>query len=823
MKVLMVNGSSKVKGSTYKALVEVGNVLNQNGIDYEIINIGNLPIRDCIACGKCEGNGCIFEDGKVKEFVEKAYEADGFIFGSPVYFAHPSGRLLSFLDRAFFSAEKNHIYEPFKGKPGAAVVTLRRGGSTAAIDVINKYFTIAAMPIVSSTYWNMVYSSHNDALEKDHEGLQTMRNLGQEMSYELLKPVQVGKVEFKNRIVMAPMETRLSTPLGDTTQEMCDYYARRAKGGAAAIIVENTFVDSIASRSSLVSSGLNTDHLIAGKYRLAQAIKDNGAVAILQLSHGGLQANGAAVPGQEALAPSAVASKFVGRMPRALEIDEIEAIEDAFAEAARRAKQAGFDGVEIHGAHGYLICEFLSPYTNKRTDQYGGSLENRARFALNILKKVREKVGDDFLVGFRISGAEYVEGGLTIEDTTQYGKVFEDYIDYIHVSVGNYETMATWMISPMYRPEAAIVDLAAAMKKAVTKCKVITVNALNPETAEKSLRDNSADIVAFGRPLLADPDLPLKLMEDRSEDIRPCMRGHEGCISLFFAGCPIRCEVNAEAGREREYQIHKVQDSKTIVVVGGGMAGMEAARVADEYGHKVILIEKSDVLGGHFIEASEPKFKSGARGVLNFLKRMIEKSNVEVVMNTEATQDIIKSYNPDAVIIALGSKYLVPSLPGIEHTVTADQVLLNQDQYDGKCVVIGGGLVGSETALGLAKEGKDVTILEMLDDIVKQDEPLSQIAIKGELQASNAKVITNAKVTSIGENTVTYVQNGQEYTIEADVKVAALGLQARKDDVNNLSGIVKDTYVIGDAVRGRKLFNCTHDAWNVVRKISGEF
>ena len=222
---------------------------------------------------------------------------------------------------------------------------------------------------------------------------------------KLMEPIQVGSYTFKNRIVMAPMETRLCTPIGDTTPQMCDYYAERAKGGAAAIIVENTFVDSIASRSSISSSGLNSDHLIAGKYYLAQAIKENGAVAILQLSHGGIQANGNAVPGQECVGPSAVASKFVGRMPRALEVDEIVAIEDAFADAAYRAKCAGFDGVEIHGAHGYLICSFLSPYTNKRTDEYGGNPENRARFLKNIIAKVRAKVGYEFLVGLSIDDA----------------------------------------------------------------------------------------------------------------------------------------------------------------------------------------------------------------------------------------------------------------------------------------------------------------------------------------------------------------------------------------------------------------------------------
>ncbi|MBR3693012.1 MAG: NADH:flavin oxidoreductase, partial [Erysipelotrichales bacterium] len=391
---------------------------------------------------------------------------------------------------------------------------------------------------------------------------------------KLMEPIQVGSYTFKNRIVMAPMETRLCTPIGDTTQQMCDYYAERAKGGTAAIIVENTFVDSKASRSSISSSGLNTDHLIAGKYYLAQAIKENGAVAILQLSHGGIQASPAAVPGMECVGPSAKPSGFVGRMPRALEVEEIQEIEDAFAAAAFRAKCAGFDGVEIHGAHGYLICSFLSPYTNLRDDEYGGTREKRVTFLNNILRKVREKCGYEFLVGLRISGHEYVDGGLTSEDTCAIALMVEDQVDYIHVSVGNYETMADWMISPMYRPEGAIVNLASAIKKVVTKTKVIAVNALNPELGEKALQNDDCDLVAFGRPLIADPYIANKVKEGRYEDIRPCMRGHEGCITSFFAGHPIRCEVNAQAGREREFKPYKVAEPKNIVVVGGGMAGM---------------------------------------------------------------------------------------------------------------------------------------------------------------------------------------------------------------------------------------------------------
>ena len=639
---------------------------------------------------------------------------------------------------------------------------------------------------------------------------------------KLMEPIQVGSYTLKNRIVMAPMETRLCTPIGDTTQQMCDYYAQRAKGGTAMIIVENTFVDSKASRSSISSSGLNTDHLIAGKFYLAQAIKENGAVAILQLSHGGIQASGAAVPGMECVGPSAKPSGFVGRMPRALEIEEIQEIEDAFAAAAFRAKCAGFDGIEIHGAHGYLICSFLSPYTNLRNDEYGGTREKRMTFLKNIIRKVREKVGYEFIVGLRISGHEYVDGGLTSEDTCAIGLAVEDEVDYIHVSVGNYETMANWMISPMYRPEGAIVDLASAIKKVVTKTKVITVNALNPELAEKALQNEDADLVAFGRPLIADPDLANKVKEGRLEDVRPCMRGHEGCITSFFAGHPIRCEVNAQAGREKEFKPYKVAEPKHIVVVGGGMAGMEAARVADLHGHKVTLLEASDVLGGHFIEATEAHFKSAARGVLEWQKTQLRKSNVDVRMNIKATKEVVEALKPNALILAVGSEYIVPNILGIENTITAKEAIMNPDNVTGKVVVVGGGLVGTETALMLGQAGKDVTILEMRHAIALEDEPLSQIALNTELQAAKVKVLVNAKVKEITTDKVIYENEGTK-EVEADTVIAALGLKARTDIVEELKIDGVETHVIGDAVRGRKLANCTAEAWLAVKRINGDY
>jgi len=282
--------------------------------------------------------------------------------------------------------------------------------------------------------------------------------------WKLLEPVTVGGVLLRNRIVMPSMESRLSRPDGSVTKTMIDYYVERARGGVGAIIVENTFVDDKESRSSLSSSGLHNDHMIAGKSDLAEAIKAHGAVALIQISHGGRQCHPGAT-GRQPVAPSAIPCKVTGVMPRELTLAEIEEIQNAFAEAAGRAKQAGFDGVEVHGAHGYLICGFLSPYTNQRTDNYGGRLENRALFALEVISKVREKVGDDVIIGYRMSADEYVPGGLTLEETSRFARMLEEAgVNYVHVSAGIYES-GHHIVPPMYLPKAHLVHLAEGIKK----------------------------------------------------------------------------------------------------------------------------------------------------------------------------------------------------------------------------------------------------------------------------------------------------------------------------------------------------------------------
>ncbi|MEI6101618.1 MAG: FAD-dependent oxidoreductase [Eubacteriales bacterium] len=631
-----------------------------------------------------------------------------------------------------------------------------------------------------------------------------------------MEPIYIRNRILKNRIVLAPMETRLNTMQGDVTNELIDYYAARARGGAAAIIVENTFVDYKESRSSLVSSGLCSDHMIKGKNLLAEAVQENGSLAIIQLSHGGRQANGRANPLQP-VAPSLVMCKVTQRMPRALCIPEITEIEDAFAEAAYRAMIAGFDGVEIHGAHGYLVAEFFSPYTNKRTDEYGGNHENRARFAANILKKVRARTNDTFIIGLRINGSDFVEGGNTIKDACLYVSLLNDLTDYFHVSGSIYETAPLHNITSMYVPGGTYLPFAEEVKK-VSKKPVIAVGSLDWEMGEKVLQEGNADIIAYGRSLIADPDMPNKLMQGKPEEIRPCCRGNEGCISRFYEGKAIRCELNPACGRESAYKIKKTMNKKRIVIAGGGIAGMEAAQLADKMGHEVILLEKTGSLGGHLIEGGAPDFKEKTAGYLNWLRLQIKSSNVDVRLNTPATSELVRSLTPDSFIIAVGSYYAQPPIPGIERALQADKVLMEGVQAD-RVVVIGGGLVGSETALTLAEKGKKVTLLEMLSELVPNHEPGSRVELHYRMDQAHVDIRTNHTVKEIMQEGV-LCEGGDLF--KCDAVVNATGLKANSREAAALSGIVPNTYIIGDCADARKIYTATHEAWRTIFTIESD-
>lgn len=639
---------------------------------------------------------------------------------------------------------------------------------------------------------------------------------------KLLEPIKIGKLELRNRIVMPPMSTRFATPDGVVTRRMVDYYVERAKGGVGLIIVEYAYIDTEASRGGFCQLGVYSDDLIAGLNWLAEAVKAHGSKIALQICHSGRQTT-PAITGRQPVAPSAIPYKRLGGAhtltPRELTTEEIEGIIESFGEAARRAKVAGFDAVELHGAHGYLLGQFLSSYTNKRTDKYGGDPEGRSTFALEVVKRVRKKVGTDFLIGYRMSADEYVNGGLTLKDTRKFAKMLGGSgVNYIHVSVGIHETICK-TIQPMYLPRGYNVHLAEGIKHAVN-IPVVAVGSIDPELGENILEEGKADLVAMGRGLIADPELPKKLVEGRMENIRPCIREIDGCLGRIREGKMMSCAVNPAVGKEEEYRLRPAEKGKKVVVVGGGAAGLEAAIVARLRGHDVTLYEKEDKLGGHLVEASVPQFKDDLRGLMRFYFAQLKKTGVKVQLKTEVTPELIMEVEPDVLILAVGSIPIISDIPGVTKpaVVTAIDVLLGKTEVGEEVAVVGGGLIGCETALYLATEkGKTVTILEMLDEIAIEVEPtVAKVILLKKLTEANVRVLTGIKLDKITDEGIIGIdKEGKGHTVKADNVVLALGLKPREEVVRALKGLVPETYAVGDCVEPRKIMDAIHEGFRV--------
>ncbi len=646
-------------------------------------------------------------------------------------------------------------------------------------------------------------------------------------NWMLLEPIEVGSMQLRNRIVMAPMETMHNHADGSVSQTMIDYYVERARGGVGLIVVQNSAVDTLASRSAIGQLCINSDHMIPGLAKLVEACRLEGAAIVIQLGHGGRQTKPSSNPGTHIVAPSPIPVEVPGAkpevIPREITLEEIEEVQNAFAAAAQRAKMAGFDGVEIHGAHGYLIGGFISPKTNLRKDKYGGPLESRAKFALEIIEKTRAAVGDDFTVGFRMSADEFVTGGLNPDDAALYGKLIADAgVDYIHVSAATNESRPH-LFPIMYYEKGHLVHLAQGIKRAVKDIPIIAVGSLDVEVGEKALQEGKADLIAFGRGLIADPELPNKLAANRVADIRPCIFGNEGCLSNLSKFRPLRCEVNPRAGREGTFRLTPAATKKKVMVIGGGIAGMEAARTASLRGHNVTLVEKNDRLGGHLIEASAPKFKSTIKELLRWAERQVDKGGIKVRLNTEATPGLIKKAKPDVLIIAAGSVGKVPPLPGNDKpsVVMGTQVLSGQAELGASVVVVGGGTVGSETALYIAEElKKKVTIIEMLDEILVDHETLHKVVLKERLQAANVRVHTSFILKEITDTGIICEdKNWNLHEIDADTVVLCIGFDPRKNILTEIAGLAPEIYAIGDCVEARRIYNAFEEAWQAVLKI----
>jgi 2,4-dienoyl-CoA reductase-like NADH-dependent reductase (Old Yellow Enzyme family)/thioredoxin reductase len=638
------------------------------------------------------------------------------------------------------------------------------------------------------------------------------------MSGKFWEPFRIGRMELKNRVVMPPMVTRYAADDGSVTERTKNYYEARARGGAGLIIVEATYVHR-QGWAFLNQIGISDDKFIPGLKGLVDVVHRHGAKIAIQLHHGGREAK-STVNGLQPVSASPLPG-MGGETPREMTVDEIAETVAYFADAALRAKTAGFDGVELHGAHGYLIDQFLSPNSNKRTDEYGGSVRNRARFFLEIIADVKEAVGDDYPVWCRMDGKEYGVEGITLEDAKKTARLVEEAgLEAIHVS--------SWgPASPVNRTTATftpavIEDLAAGIKKAVS-IPVIAVGRITPEDAERILQAGKADLIAIGKAMLADAEWTNKVAAGRTDDITPCIICN-GCRDDLrnpkLVG--IRCSANATLGREKESEITPADKPKKVLVAGGGPAGMEAARVASLRGHKVMLWEKESHLGGQLVQAAIPPHKDRIGPLTRYLETQLRKLGVEIQLGKEATESAVAEFKPDAMVVATGVKPFLPDIPGLDKAgaVQAGDVLEGKAKVGDKVAIIGGELVGCETAEFLADQGKQVTVMRRGAEMATGVGPSNRAFFLSRLLDKGVTLLVEVKYEGISpEGVVVTTRDGEERTIEANTVVLAAGAVSDTALYDAIKDKVSEVYHIGDCVEPRTIVDAIGEGYRTGQKI----
>ncbi|WP_373163937.1 FAD-dependent oxidoreductase [Agathobaculum sp. Marseille-P7918] len=624
------------------------------------------------------------------------------------------------------------------------------------------------------------------------------------MYEKLFEPIKIGSMELKNRLFVPAMSTLTATPEGASTEQFIAYHERKAQGGWGFIITEYFGVAPYVGFFPRML-GIWNDELIESHKELTRRVHAAGAKIGAQISHSGRETY-IAVSDENLVAPSPYMDVAGEKKPRELTVAEIKEIVSQYGDTARNLKKAGFDAVEIYAAHGYLISNFLSKYSNKRTDEYGGCLENRMRFLLEIIKDTREKVGPDFPILVRLSTREFVPGGISMGETRVIVKKLEQAgVDAIDCSQGIF-TVSYNIVEPMQVDNCAFVDASEEIKK-VVNIPVLTAGRINEAClAETVLLTGKADMVGMGRASLADPDFPKKVQEGRIEDIRYCIGCVQACIGGNMRGENCHCLVNPELDREFELKPNPVAKRKKIFIAGGGVAGCEAAIVAAQRGHDVTLFEKSDKLGGTWLIAALPLYKSELLTFVGWQKHELAKLHVKIELNTELTKEMIAQHQPDEVIVATGCKPFIPNIPGhdMPHVVQANDVLQQNVRCGKNVVVLGGGSVGVETAEYIAWFGSNVTIVEMREDILIGCERETMLMLRQGIKENGIQVYTDSKVCEIGEGTVTLERKGKKIVLEeVDHVVVAAGSKP----VNTLEAEVKElgipVRVIGDSKQVR--------------------
>jgi 2,4-dienoyl-CoA reductase-like NADH-dependent reductase (Old Yellow Enzyme family)/thioredoxin reductase len=629
---------------------------------------------------------------------------------------------------------------------------------------------------------------------------------------KLFTPFQIGRLPLANRIVFAPVATNLGDDDGYATDALVDYYTARAKGGVGLIVLESC---AVAPEGGAVPKqiGIHSDASIQGYRKLTDSIHEYNSKIILQLQHAGRSSVTADVP----VAPSPIPCPMVGKVPRELSISDLETLLNQFGDATRRGKEAGFDGVEVHLAHGYLLNEFLSPLSNQRTDEYGGSFENRLRFPLQVIQKVKEAAGDDLTVTCRISASEFMEGGLTLDDMKAITQeVVKAGIEAVSVSGGTYGSVE-WIIQPPSIEKGCFLSMAGEIKKTVS-VPVIVAGRIDPEKALEAIQEDRADLVAVGRGLVADPEWANKLKKGERQDIIPCISCNQGCIARVFAGEHITCLLNPHTGRENQYSVSPAAKPKKVVVIGGGPGGLKVASIAAQRGHSVALYEETGNLGGQFRLAGIPPHKEVFKEGLDYLIREAEQAGVDIVKNFRVDEQNVAELKGDAAILAIGGEPILPDLPGVkeERVVLAEEILTEKVKPGSKVAIIGGGLVGCEVAsFLLEKGGCTITIFEMLPDVAQDMMIINKIAMmKHFAQQENLTILTSATVTSLENGDVTYSKDGKESPQDSfDTVVIAVGYKSRDGLEQALRKYFNQVEIIGDCKEPRKALEAVEEGF----------
>lgn len=650
----------------------------------------------------------------------------------------------------------------------------------------------------------------------------------------IFEPFTIKHMTVKNRIVMTPMGTNYGEQNGEMSFLHINYYEQRAKGGTGLLIVENASVDSPQGSNGTTQLRIDQDNYIPRLFKLCETVHKHGSCIAIQINHAGASAQSARI-NMQPVSASDVPSKAGGEIPRPLEKDEIMHIVKKYGEAAKRAQIAGFDAVEIHAGHSYLISQFLSPLTNKRTDEFGGSLENRARLAKLVIEEVRRQVGPFFPIFVRISADEFMDGGNTLDDCLDYLQYFQEEVDVFDVSAGLNGSIQ-YQIDANYLPDGWRSYMAKAVKERYGKPCMTMGNIRNPQVAEDILARGDADLIGMGRGLIADPDWVNKVEFGDVCDIRKCISCNIGCAgNRIGINRPIRCTVNPNVPDGEEYKKHKITKPCNVVVIGGGTAGMEAACTAAEVGCTTFLLEKKPYLGGLATEISKIPDKKRLADFPNYMIHRTNKlKNLFAFTNTDANVDFIKNLKPNIIVNATGSSPLLPPIPGLHENIDKEggkvASILNMinhvndyptDLTGKKVVVIGGGAVGLDVVEFFAPRGAEVSIVEMMPVIGNGIDPVSKVDMGTLMDKYHVNQMTNTALKEVREDNFLVEADGELKELPFDYGFVCLGMRAEQPVLKDIKEAFEDDdsveiVNIGDSVRARRIIEGTEEGRNII-------